>query len=78
MDGQTAWLIISALATTLAGVVTAAFRFLLDERRELKEQLRQSNDAVKETNKLNATLAAMVPGLLADKDAALRSRVGGS
>lgn len=59
-----AYTMIAGLAATLATVVGAAFRFLLAENKELKEQLAKQNEAMRTTNDANARLAAMVPELI--------------
>lgn len=79
MDSQTAWTIISTLATTLSLVVAAAFRYLLAENRDLKTALKDANESAKATNAINAQLAAMVPALIADRQPpkSSSSRAGG-
>lgn len=67
MDG-TAQLIavIGVLWTALTTVVAAVLRYLLNENKELKTAIKESNSAVAATNKANAELVALFPGILAE------------
>lgn len=71
MDGQ-AQVIISALATTLTGVVTAVIKYLLNENKDLKQALKEANASTSATNETNAKLAALLPDVLAQKEALQR------
>ena len=72
MDNGTTWTIIISLAGALSTVVGASFKYLLNDIKELKRALVEANAASASTNAANATLAAMVPKLMADLEA-LRS-----
>ena len=66
MDNGTTWTIIISLAGALSTVVGASFKYLLNDIKELKRALVEANAASASTNAANATLAAMVPKLMAD------------
>jgi hypothetical protein len=68
---------IVALWLALSGIVGAVIKYLLSEVKDLKEALEEINDSTAATNKTNAELASLFPGVLAERDALQRQLSSG-
>lgn len=63
MEAHT-WEVIVGLATALQGLTAGIIRYLLREIDKRDAIIAKSNEAVAQTNKANAEMAALVPTLM--------------